>query len=719
MQDFPFEAGPGQFQVRFTVEDGVLDYARGWPQLTQLDGEVIFDKGSLHVDGRSARTLDTRLSDVQVEIKHLRSRERQLLIKGHAEGPTRDNLRYLRETPLNERIGRYFEGATVDGHSKTDINMVLPLDGRPAKVEGQVEVRNGALEFPHWGVDVAAIDGRLAFSDQGITARGISAELMGQKASVDIATELRTSGKKITTFHAAGETTPRQLEKRFPLPVFNYMEGNAAWTGSLTLLPGEENAVGQAELAITSDLKGTAVMLPQPVGKTVEQTRNLALEMTFGGERATPATLRYGDVLQGVFDLGRVDGEVVLHSGDLHLGPGEATLPDVEGLRISGHLAELDEAQWRTSLAQGRRGEQAVGDRLRTVDLKVDSLYALDNHLSEARLQALRRDRAWQVILNSDKAQGEMLFPDSEASPVLMDFDFLHLVPEEGEDDDGKSDPRNLPPFRITSESFAYDDWQLGRLDMTAQKTPDGLDFTSLVMESEFTTIKGNGSWKVGENQEETSRLYLVLESRDVGNTLSMFGYAGTIGNGTGSNTINVNWRGAPGDFEFQKLNGTFDLDLQKGRVLDVEPGAGRIFGLLSVQALPRRLTLDFSDFFAKGFSFDKIQGNFVIRDGMAETNNLMMEGPAAKVDVKGEINLVERSYDQEVTVFPNVTGTLPLAIGVVASPVAGAAAWLAEKIFREPMGHITKVEYEVTGKWDNPVIRKIEPQFENDTNDP
>jgi uncharacterized protein YhdP len=96
-----------------------------------------------------------------------------------------------------------------------------------------------------------------------------------------------------------------------------------------------------------------------------------------------------------------------------------------------------------------------------------------------------------------------------------------------------------------------------------------------------------------------------------------------------------------------------------------------------------------------------------------------MMEGPAAKVDVKGEINLVERSYDQEVTVFPNVTGTLPLAIGVVASPVAGAAAWLAEKIFREPMGHITKVEYEVTGKWDNPVIRKIEPQFENDTNDP
>lgn len=121
-----------------------------------------------------------------------------------------------------------------------------------------------------------------------------------------------------------------------------------------------------------------------------------------------------------------------------------------------------------------------------------------------------------------------------------------------------------------------------------------------------------------------------------------------------------------------------------------------------------RRLTLDFSDLFSKGFAFDRIGGDFVITQGIAHTPNLTMEGPAAAVQVTGLVNLHEKSYDQRVKVLPNVTSSLPLAIGVAATPLAGAAVWLAEQLLRDPVSDLAQANYRVTGSWQNPKIESV-----------
>ena len=58
-----------------------------------------------------------------------------------------------------------------------------------------------------------------------------------------------------------------------------------------------------------------------------------------------------------------------------------------------------------------------------------------------------------------------------------------------------------------------------------------------------------------------------------------------------------------------------------------MDPGIAKLLGVLSLQSLPRRLTLDFRDIFQQGFAFDGIDGDVKIGQGQATTRNLRMRG--------------------------------------------------------------------------------------------
>jgi len=160
--------------------------------------------------------------------------------------------------------------------------------------------------------------------------------------------------------------------------------------------------------------------------------------------------------------------------------------------------------------------------------------------------------------------------------------------------------------------------------------------------------------------------------------------------------------------FSFEKLNGNLSLDIRDGQLLDVSPGAGRVFGLLSLQTLPRRLTLDFSDVFKKGFSFDRIKGSFLMEAGNAYTTNLYLDGPAARIDISGRTGFAVKDYDQLVTVTPHLTASLSLAGALVGGPVAGGVLYAIDKLFKSTIDKITEVQYTITGSWDEPKIVKL-----------
>ena len=156
------------------------------------------------------------------------------------------------------------------------------------------------------------------------------------------------------------------------------------------------------------------------------------------------------------------------------------------------------------------------------------------------------------------------------------------------------------------------------------------------------------------------------------------------------------------------RLGGSATIRIDQGQLLTVAPGAGRVLGLLSVGALPRRLMLDFTDLTDKGFAFDSVKGDFEFRDGNAYTSDLVLKGPAAEIGIVGRTGLVARDYDQTAKVTGHFGGPLAAAGAIAAGPAIGAALLLFSTVFKEPLSGIARGYYRITGSWESPKVERI-----------
>jgi uncharacterized protein YhdP len=154
---------------------------------------------------------------------------------------------------------------------------------------------------------------------------------------------------------------------------------------------------------------------------------------------------------------------------------------------------------------------------------------------------------------------------------------------------------------------------------------------------------------------------------------------------------------------------GSISVRAENGQLVAVQPGAGRVLGLFSVAALPRRLALDFTDLTEKGLAFDSVRGDFELRDGNAFTSNLLLRGPAAEIGIAGRTGLASRDYDQTAVVTGNLGASLPVAGALAGGPAVGAALLLFSQVFKEPLKGITRGYYRITGPWENPTVERVD----------
>jgi uncharacterized protein YhdP len=296
--------------------------------------------------------------------------------------------------------------------------------------------------------------------------------------------------------------------------------------------------------------------------------------------------------------------------------------------------------------------------------------------------------------------------------PIQAQLKRLHLQRSGG----GKS--RNINPGSVPSiiahvESFKYAELELGTMEFAALAGEDTLTLEKLSLLKPSLTIQATGQWRGNDISGTDSDFNIQVHAAEFSAMLDAFGYdIAAIDEGETQISIDANWQGSPLDFSLDKLNGTLGLKIEQGQLLNVQPAAGRLFGLLSLQALPRRLVLDFSDLFGKGMAFDSIQGNFLIENGNAYTSDLLMKGPSADINITGRTGLSEQDYDQRATITPQISDSLAVASGFL-GPVGiglGAVLYLAGNIFeplQDSINKIMKFEYTITGKWNEPVIER------------
>lgn len=260
---------------------------------------------------------------------------------------------------------------------------------------------------------------------------------------------------------------------------------------------------------------------------------------------------------------------------------------------------------------------------------------------------------------------------------------------------------QDYPSLDITADNFEFNKKNFGALELIAYPQKDNWNIQKLKLSTPDGQISAEGQWNNWVRSPNTF-LSITWDIKNLGKTLRNMGYPDTIKGGDGTLTGQLHWPGSPHEFNPAGMNGNFQLSLNKGQILKVQPGVGRLLGLLSLQSLPRRLTLDFRDLFSNGFAFDKIDATVKVNKGVMHSDNFVMSGPAADVNIKGETNLQKETQHLTVKVLPHVSDSISLA-ALAGGPLAGAVAFLAQKILKDPLNKIASSEYEIIGTWDNP----------------
>jgi uncharacterized protein YhdP len=268
-----------------------------------------------------------------------------------------------------------------------------------------------------------------------------------------------------------------------------------------------------------------------------------------------------------------------------------------------------------------------------------------------------------------------------------------------------RTDPRGLPGFDISGRRLTSNGQSLGRFNLRADPVKDGLRFSILRLDSDWLQLDGEGYWRY-RSGTPTSGASFHAKVKRLGHLQRAITGESDIREAPGKIRADLRWPGAPGDVGNLNLTGWLSLNLGKGHLEELEPGAGgRLFGLLNLGALTRRLSLDFSDLFGKGFAFDKIRGRFELERGRAYTKDLNIDSPTGVIQVRGDAHLVKKTYDQRVSVIPDLTGAMATAGVIAGGPVVGAVLFAANKVVGKEVNKVSTFHYRIKGPWDNPKI--------------
>jgi uncharacterized protein (TIGR02099 family) len=710
LDQLPFDQGEGVLEVRLPVTQARLEYHPGWSAVTDLDARVNFTGRTMDISSHSGAIRSARIEQVTARIANLAKPDLRIL--GDVRGSLDVMLAELGSSPLGVTYGGLVDRASTSGAASLglDIQVALWKSNAPVAVSGTIDLNRNDLRLPDAELALESISGQLAFDNNGVTGTGLTARLFGKPASVRVWNEPRKS------------TVYVQLDGRFGLlqrfggdsgMLRKAVEGSSDWRILLGVhgvaARGQQANVG---LTISSSLAGTAIKLPAPFGKQSAAVRELSFSIDNVERREKILRVSYGDILQGLLELGAGKRGMELQQGEISVGGASPALPGSKILRVTGRLARLDPGEWQAFVA----ADAAAPVLPLKIDLQVGELDAAGWLLHDVSLRMQPAGPAREIEVSGPSIAGEIQLQDSggRLQRVVMSLDRLKLQsPETAQPRETPGlTPADMPDLQITIRNLVYDKAALGAFEMLAEKqADDSLAIKRLSLSSEVFKLNLTGDWKQLDGKQ-WSTIDMVISDGDMEELLGLFDYQKSIKDGKLNGSLRAAWAGAPWMFSPERVDGKVRLSIKDGQLVDVEPGAtGRVLGLLSVSSLPRRLTLDFSDLFADGFSFDTIEGSFLVDSGNAYTNDLVVDGPAARIEISGRVGLADKDYDQLVSVTPYIKSGLSIAGALAGGPAVGAVMIVAETLLKDqldPLNKLARKQYTVTGPWTDPVVTKV-----------
>lgn len=715
LDTFPFDGGEGRLLVEASMRDLVFRYHRLFPIARFSHMDIVLDNMHLYTEKNRSITSGNTTNDARVTIDDLR--KPVLEIDAYTTGTLASIREYTSASPISRVFGGQLGRVSVDGDASFELDLTIPLlDWRSFDYKARIQSSDGTLAIAGLKPEFTELVGAVTIEPELIKSESLGASFLGETVSIELhnATPDSPGHRMIAT--VTGAATGDAIAEAFSLPLAEHLEGRSDYRADVLFPRADTEPPVSLAVLIASDLVGLSIDLPPPFQKAADEQLPLSGELEFGpgGEHIVSRGTAGGEFAWNM-NFTKLDDAWDFDRGMLMLGGMPMATPEVRGMHIRGETPLIRFDDW-LALSRGENAEINAAERIRSVDLRIQDLYLLGQHLVDHQVKVDRSALDWLVQFDGNELSGSAFVPYDFSADRALVLDMERMILP-GDDDDAATkptpDPRTLPAISLKAREFGLGQRMFGEVVAEFIKTPGGLSADSIVTKDASFDVIGNARWVHDERDPLGSRsaLTATLTSSDVEQTMNRLNYQPGIESDDMRVLMDVSWSGGPSMDLFQTLDGEVQVSFASGQLNDVEPGAGRVFGLMSIVALPRRLSLDFRDVFQKGLGFDKVGGTFRLDKGVAYTCDLSLEGPAADIGIIGRTDVANRNYEQTAIVSANFGSTLPVVTALTAGPQAAAAVFLFSQIFKKPLADISQVYYSVSGTWDEPLLESTDAE--------
>ena len=707
-----------------------------WPSLKGLQGELVFERQGMRLLNASARWGDgaqavqaLRLRADIPDVAH----DAQLRVQSDIKGPAAQVLRVLQQSPLDRMLSGTLGQASASGMLQGKLQLDIPLlHAQDTRVQGSVTLAGNDVQMaPHVPL-LGKVQGTLQFSETGFNLQGVQARLLGGTSRLEGG--LRSSpvpaGEPRLLIRAQGQVSAEGLRAARNLPPLDvlarHIRGQTAYSATL----GWQGSA--PELSVRTNLEGLELNFPAPLGKRAGQILPLAItSRMLPGPAHLPRDqlqIEIGPLVSATYvrDLSGPSPRVL--RGNLAVGTrtgGAGSLPD-QGVSAVVRLDDLPVDAWQAILpeddAQGEGGEVWRSYLPNRLGLQAGSLTVQGRTLHDVVAGITREGGTWRANVDARELSGHTMYvqpSQQQSGRVFARLTRLNLPPSAVSEVESimEAPPLSMPALDIQIDELELRGKRLGRVEIEATNpdTRSGRGREWLLQKFNLTVpeaaLRATGRWTAAnDNRPRRTEMNFRLDVQNAGALLGRLGTPGALRSGTGHLEGQIGWNGSPMALHYPSMQGQFQIRMGRGQFLKADPGVAKLLGVLSLQGLPRRLLLDFRDVFYEGFAFDSAQGDVQIRQGIASTRNLQIEGVNAVVKMEGSADIAHETQQLKVLILPQLNaGGASVVAGLAINPVVGLTSYLAQWLLSSPLSRANIQEFAVDGTWSEPRVTRIE----------
>ena len=751
-------------------------YASTWPVLDAVSGELVFDRLSMEIRNAHAHTQGVKLTGVQGGVRRLDERSVLALEAVGRGGVTDLLSFVKMSPVGGWVGNALAQSTATGNADLTLALTVPLADLPASTVRGSVTVTASDFRLRPEMPMLSGARGRVDFSERGFSILGGAGTLLGGELSIQGGLQPDGAMRFTAQGTASADGLRRSGDFGGPAlaRVATSLSGQTAYRVALNLVNGKPDLLVTSNLVgLASDLPPPlrkAAEAPLPLRFQTAA----ATDATSTAAARDFIRLDLGSVLQAhyVRDVSGASPRV-LRGGIGVMEP--APLP-VTGVAAAINVASVNVGDWQRLLdgvpllpgaaaatataaaapvppAAGEVGTapSAVAGYLpTTLGVRAQEVLMGARRLDQMVAKVALEGPLWRVNLESEQASGTIEYraPRAVATPasaprsgeagaagsagrLYARLSRLSLPKEEAADVETllEEPTQSIPALDIVVDDLVLRGKRLGRMELEAVNRAGAREWrlVRLSLTTPEARLTASGHWaaaavspipslpagvSVGPATVRRTTLNFNLDVSNGGALIERLGFGRVVKAGKGALSGQIAWDGSPLAMDYPSLTGQLNVSMAAGQFLKAEPGVGRLLGVLSLQALPRRFVLDFRDVFQQGFAFDDISGDLQIAQGVAHTNNLRMRGVQAAVLMEGTADIAQETQALRVIVVPEIdAGTASLAYAAI-NPAIGLGAFLAQTLFSKPLIAASTREFRIVGSWAEPKVDKVERGF-------